>query len=53
MNIKKHLAKLEGFEVSKKSLLQKEDRIERVVFNVATFRGPVEYLEAFARATKC
>ena len=53
MNIKKHLTKLEVFEVSKKSLLQREEWIKRVVFNMATFRGLVEYLEAIARATKC
>ena len=52
-NIKKRLAKLPVFEVSKKSLLEREERIKRVVFNMATFRGPIEYLEAIARATKC
>ena len=53
MNTKKHMAKLSVIELIKKSLLEREERINRVVFNMATFRGPVEYLEAIARATKC
>ena len=52
-NIKKHLAQLEAFEVARKPLLDREERIKRIVFNMATYRGPIEYLEAIARATKC
>ena len=52
-NIKKHLAKLKTFEVAKKTMLDREERIKRIVFNMAAYQGPIEYLEAIARATKC
>ena len=52
-NIKKHMAKLKTFEVAKKTMLDREDRIRRIVFNISAYHGPIEYLEAIARATKC
>ena len=52
-NIKKHLAKLKTFEVAKKTMLDREERIKRIIFNMAAYQGPIEYLEAIARATKC
>ena len=53
MNIKKHLAKMESFDLVKKNLHERENRINRIVFNIPSFHGPIEYLEAIARATKC
>ena len=53
MNIKKHLAKMESFDLVKKNLHERENRINRIVFNMPSFHGPIEYLEAIARATKC
>ena len=52
-NIKKHLAKMEVFDVAKKALHDREERISRIVFNMPSFHGPIEYLEAIARATNC
>ena len=51
-NIKKHLAKLETFDVAKKTFHDREHRISRIVFNMPSFHGHLEYLEAIARATK-
>ena len=53
MNIKKHLAKLDTFDVAKKSFHDREHRISRIVFNMPSFHGSLEYLEAIARVTKC
>ena len=47
------MAKLKNFEVAKKTMLDREDRIRRIVFNMSAYHGPIEYLEAIARATKC
>jgi hypothetical protein len=51
-NIKKHLAKLKTFDVAMKTFHDRERRISRIVFNMPSFYGPFEYLEAIARATK-
>ena len=51
--IKKHLAKLETFKVATKTVLEREERINRIVINMAGYHGPIEYLEAIARASNC
>lgn len=51
-NIKKHLAKMETFDITRKPLKDREERISRIVFNMPSFHGPLEYLESIARATK-
>ena len=38
-NIKKHLAKLKIFEVAKKTMLDREERIKRIIFNMAAYQG--------------
>ena len=42
IQIKKHLA-----------MVEREERINRIVFNMAGYHGPIEYLEAIARASNC
>ena len=53
MNIKKHLAKTETFDFVTKHLHDRENRINRIVFNMPSSHGPIKDLEAIARATKC
>ena len=45
-NIKKHLAKMETFDITRKPLKDREERISRIVFNMPSFHGPLEYLES-------